>query len=76
MRWEGEKSRRLVKWEGGKDGKMVRREVERYLVLFKGGEHKMSPRLYLFVSDVIQGNKEVVWVQGFLAWPQGWKGST
>ena len=76
MRWEGEKSRRLVKWEDGKDGKMVRREVGRYLVLFKGGAHKMSPRLHLFVSDVIQGNKEVVWVQDFLGWSQGWKSST
>ena len=75
MRWEGEKRRRLVKWEDSKDGKMLRQEVRRYLVLFKGGAHKMSPRLHLFVSDVIQGNKEVVWVQDFLGWLQGWKSS-
>ena len=36
----------------------------------------MSPRLHLSVSDVIQGDKEVVWVQDFLGWSQGWKSST
>ena len=49
MRWQGGKGRRVVKWEG-----------ERFLVLFKGGEHRMSPIFYLLVSDVNQGNKGVV----------------
>ena len=49
MRWQGGKGRRVVRWESG-----------RFLVLLKGGEHKMSPRFYLFVSDVIQGNKGAV----------------
>ena len=46
VRWEGGKSRRVVRWEGG-----------RFLVLFKGGEHSVSPRFYLFVSDVNQWNE-------------------
>ena len=58
----------LLKWEvaaiiGGKVGKvgrMVRREGGSFLVLFKGGEYRVSPRFYLFVSDVNQGNKGAV----------------
>ena len=53
-RWKGNevanwKSGRLVRWEGG-----------RFLVLFEGGEHRVSPRFYLFVSNVNQGNKGAV----------------
>ena len=47
-------------WEGGKGGRMVRWEGGRFLVLFKGGEHGVSPRFYLSVSDVNQGNKRTV----------------
>ena len=46
MRWQGGKGRRVVRWEDG-----------RFLVLFKGGEDSVSPRFYLFVSDVNQGVK-------------------
>ena len=40
------KARRVVRWDGW-----------RFLVLFKGGEHRVSPRFYLFVSDVNQGSE-------------------
>ena len=63
MRWEGE---RIVRWQGGKGGRMVRQKGGRYLVLFKDGGHKMSPRFHLFVSDVNQGNEGLGWVQDFL----------
>ena len=67
MRWE---SGRLVRWDGGrvvrKDGRMVRQKGGGYLVLFKGGEHKMSPRLNLLVCDVNQGNEGLSWVTIFL----------
>ena len=53
----------------------MRQKGGRYLVLFKSGGHKMSPKFHLFVSDVNQGNEGVGWVQDFLAWPQGWKDS-
>ena len=72
MRWEGGK---VVRWQGGKGERMVRQKGGRYLVLFKGGGHKMSPRFNLFVSDVNLGNEGVGFVQDFLAWPQGWKES-
>ena len=49
MRWQDGKGERVVRWEGGG-----------LLVLFKGGEHKGSPRFYLFVSGVNQGNEGVV----------------
>ena len=52
---------RLVRWQGGKDRRVVRWEGERFLVLFKGGEHWVSQRFYLFVSDVNQGNEGAVW---------------
>ena len=48
MRWEGG---RVMRWQGGRVG------GGRFLVLFKGGEHRTSPRFYLFVSDVNQGNE-------------------
>ena len=47
MRWQGGKGRRVLRWQGG-----------RFLVLFKGGEDRVSPRFYLFVSNVNQGTKE------------------
>ena len=42
-----------------------------FLVLFKDGGRSMTPRFHLFVSDVNQGNEEALWVQDFLACPQG-----
>ena len=56
-RWKGGKGMRL---QEGKDGRMVRWEGGRFLVLFKGWEHRVSPKFYLFVSDVNQGNEGVV----------------
>ena len=37
----GKVAGRVVRWQGGT-----------FLVLFKTGEHRVSPRFYLFVSDV------------------------
>ena len=59
-RWEGGKGGRVMSWQGGKDGGVVRWEGRRFLVLFKGGEHRVSPRFHLFVPDVNQGNKGAV----------------
>ena len=64
-----------MRWQGGKDGRIVKQKGERYLVLFKGGGLNMSPRFNLFVSDVNQENKGVGWAQDFLVWPHGWKDS-
>ena len=60
VRWEGGKRGGIMRWQGGKGGEMVRWEGGSFLVLFKGGEHKVSPRFYLFVSDVDQENKGAV----------------
>ena len=73
--WESGEGGRVVRWQGGKSGRMVRQKGWRYLVLFKDGKHKMSPRFHFFVSNVNQGNKGVGWIQGFLAWLQRWKDS-
>ena len=69
MRWEGG---RVERWQGGKvvrwqGGRMMSPKDGRYLVLFKGGGHKMSSRFRLFVSDVNQRNEGVRWAQNFLA---------
>ena len=50
---------RVVRWQGGKGGRIVRWHGERFLVLFEGGGCRVSPRFHLFVSDVNQENKEV-----------------
>ena len=60
--WQGGKGRRVVRWEGG-----------RFLILFKGGKHRVSPRFYLFVSDVNQGKDNLK--KNFMAPYYGW-GST
>ena len=60
MRWEDGEGERVMRWQGGTGGRMVWWESGRFLVLFKGGKHRMSPRFYLFVSDVNQGNEGVV----------------
>ena len=40
-------------------------QVGRFLVLFKIGGRRVSPRLYLFVSDIDQQRNEGVgWIQG------------
>ena len=46
MGWQGREGGRVVRWEGG-----------RFLVLFKGGGCRVSPRFHLFVSDVNQGKE-------------------
>ena len=51
-RWE--RSKRVVRWQGGKGGRIVRWHGERFLVLFEGGGRRVSPRFHLFVSDVNQ----------------------
>ena len=50
-RWQGEKGARVVRWQGGKGGRMVKWQGGRFLVLFKSGGHRLSPRFHLFVSD-------------------------
>ena len=52
--WKGNE---VVRWERRESGEY---EGGRFLVLFKGGEDRMSPRFYLFVSDINQDNKGAV----------------
>ena len=42
------------RWQGGKGGRMVKWQDERFLALFKSGGHRVSPRFHLFSSDVDQ----------------------
>ena len=58
--WEGGKGGRIMRWQGGKGGRVVTWEGGRFLVLSKGGEHRVSPKFYLFVCDVNQRNKRAV----------------
>ena len=43
---------------------------ERFLVVFNGGERRVTPRFHLFVSDADQLNDGAGWVQDDFAWPQ------
>ena len=49
--WEGGKGGRVACWKGGR---MVKWQGGRFLVLFKSGGHRVSPRFHLFVSGVDQ----------------------
>ena len=60
VRWEDRKGGREMRWQGGKGGKLIRWEGGKFLVLFKSGKHRVSPRFCLFVSDVHQENKAAV----------------
>ena len=60
MRWEGGKGGKVMRWQGGKGRRVMKWEGVRFLVLFKRGEQRVSPRFYLFISDVNQGNEEAV----------------
>ena len=55
--WEGEKGGRIVRWQGAKGGRVVKWQG-RFLVLFKSGGCRVSPRFHLFVFDVDQQWKE------------------
>ena len=59
MRWKCGKSGTVRRWHGGKGRRVVRWEGGRFLVLFRGGEHRENPRFYL-VSDVNQKNEGAV----------------
>ena len=48
----------------------MRWKFGKFLVLFKGGACRASPRLLLFVPDVNQRSEGVGSVQDILAWPQ------
>ena len=63
MNWERSKSSdlgrwerfmRIKKWQGGKGGRVMRRQSGRYPVLFEDGGRRVSPRFHFFVSDVNQ----------------------
>ena len=51
-----------MRWQGGEGRRVVRSEGGRFLVLFKGGECRVTPRFYLFVSDLNQGKEKVGWI--------------
>ena len=62
-----------MRWEGGNGGRVMRRPGGRFLVLFKSGQHRVSPRFYYFVSDVNQVKKGNGMHGGYIVCPQGWK---
>ena len=47
MRWEDGKGGRVMRRQGGKGRRVVRWKGGRFLVLFKGGEHRVSRRFSL-----------------------------
>ena len=68
VRWQVGKGRRVVSWQGGEGGRLLKWQGGRFLVLFKGGRRRVTPRFHLFISNVNQRNGGAGWVQGdFLA---------
>ena len=70
VRWQVGKGGRVVRWQSGKDGRVVRWQDGRFLVLFKDGGPRVSPRFHLFLSNFNQPNKGAGYVQDILVWPQ------
>ena len=66
MRLEGGEGRRMVRPQGGEGGRVVRLQGGEFLVLFKGGECRVTPRFHTFVSDVNHSNEKAGWIQDFL----------
>ena len=68
VRWQVRKDERVVSWQGGEGGRLLRRQGGMFLVLFKSGGRRVTPRFHLFISDVNQRNGGAGWIQGdFLA---------
>ena len=59
-RWQGGKGARVARWQDGKGRRVVKWQGGRFLVLFKSGVHRASPRFHLLVSHVDQQQKEGV----------------
>ena len=57
LRCQGGTGGRVLRWQGGEGGRVEKSEGEGFLVLFKGGGCRASPRFRLFVSDVNQGKE-------------------
>ena len=53
---------------------MVRPEGRGFLVLFKDGECRVTPRFHFFVSEVNQGKEKAGWIEDSFLWTQEWKG--
>ena len=58
--WQGGKGERVLRWQGGKGRRVVKWQGGSFLVLLKSGEHTVSPRFHLFISDVDQLQNEGV----------------
>ena len=63
VKWQGRRGRRVVRWQvgkgrrvvsrwDGKGGRVVKWQGGSFSVVFKGGGCRVTPRFYLFISDV------------------------
>ena len=55
-RWQGGKDARVARWQGGKGRRVVKWQSWRFLVLFRSGGHRVSPRFGLVL--ISNGKKE------------------
>ena len=50
--WQGVKGVRVVRWQDGKGRRVVKWQGGKFLVLFKSGGHRVSPKFHPSLSDV------------------------
>ena len=53
VRWQVRKDERVVSWQGGEGGRLLRRQGGMFLVLFKSGERRVTPRFHLLFLMLI-----------------------
>ena len=58
VRWQSWRGVRVVRWQRGESGRVVKWQGERFLILFKGGVQRVSPRFFFLVLMLMNGTKE------------------
>ena len=66
VRLKGGEGGNVMRLEGGEGRRVVRLQGGEFLVLFKGGECRVTPRFHTFISDVNHSNEKAGWIQDFL----------
>ena len=53
-KWQGRRDGRVVRWQVEKGGRVVKWQGGRFLVVFKGGGRRVTPRFHLLFLMLIK----------------------